>query len=169
MILANQKFVENVSCSELTQNGVLKLLRSKILKQMINFCIKKHGVGLAAIQVGIRQKFFVAYNPDIGIKGQINVGSWYTFMNPEYKLSNEKDNVYEIEECCLTYGKDNKYRVERYKKIIATWDEVNASGNIFRVEKTFEGLFSQIFQHECDHCFGTTIAKIGIKVENNET
>ena len=147
MNLSNPKFVENAVCAALTRKGILKLLQSKTIKQMVSLCTRKGGVGLAAIQVGILQKFFVAYRPDIKVKGQTNMGSWCVFMNPEYIPENKKE-TYTTKEGCLTYGKDNLYKVKRYKKIKASWDELDGANNVFRVTQIIDSEFSQIFQHE---------------------
>jgi peptide deformylase len=151
MNLQKPKFVENVSCIDLNQKDMIKLLQSKTLKQMINLCIRKNGIGLAAIQVGIRLKFFVAYRNE--------KDGWCLFMNPKYDSNSEKIKTIEG---CLTYGKD-KFEVERYKKITASWDEIDKDGNIIKKSEELTDTFSQIFQHECDHVNNITISKIGKK------
>jgi peptide deformylase len=151
MKLEKPKYVENVSCADLTRKDMMKLLQSKTLKQMINLCIRKNGIGLAAIQVGIRLKFFVAYRNE--------KDGWCLFMNPQYTSNEEKVKT---TEGCLTYGKD-KFEVKRYKNIKASWDEIDEDGNITRKEEEFIKMFSQVFQHECDHVYNITIAKIGKK------
>jgi len=164
MTLEKPQYVENVTCAELTRKDILKLLQSKILKQMISLCSRKNGIGLAAIQVGIRKKFFVAFRPDTKVKGQVNMGNWCVFINAEYKFKGKE--IYQVEEGCLTYGKDT-YLVTRHKKIIASWDEIDSSDNVKRVKQELDGLFAQVFQHECDHLNNITINRIGKKVGGN--
>lgn len=161
MNLANPKYVENVECYEMSKNDIIKMLQSKTPKQMINICVRKNGVGLAAIQVGIPKKFFVAFRPKNEEKEK---NEWCIFFNANYTVV-ENAEIYEVDEGCLTYGgMSNSHKVKRYKIINASWDEIDDKGNMFRKEETLDGLFSQIFQHECDHLKNITIAKIGKKV-----
>ena len=160
MNLMKPKYVENVECASLTRKDILKLLQSKTIKQMVSLCERKDGAGLAAIQVGIPKRFFVAYRPDVKVRGEVNLGSWCVFINAEYKTID--DNTIISKEGCLTYG-ERIFKVNRFKKIKASWDEIDKSGNIIRVEQELDGTFAIVFQHECDHLNNITISKIEIK------
>jgi len=101
-------------------------------------------LGLAACQVGIFERFFVAK-----IKG-----TWGVFINPVYKpLSCRYLSTQMCIEECLSY-RGEKYAVRRYVKIFAA-----ASG----YRTVLNGIDAIVFQHETDHCNGITIKMIGVR------
>ena len=110
-----------------------------ILDDMIETMREANGVGLAAPQVGIMRRIFVA-QPDP------EEGEVYCFVNPEI-ISLEGSQ--ESEEGCLSvpgyYG-----TVERPEKI--TIKGLDREGNM--QEYTFEGFEAVVMCHEFDHLEG---------------
>jgi peptide deformylase len=154
MVLAKPRYVENAVCVSISSPKDIVNLDNTI-KDMIEICRLHNGVGLAAPQVGIRQRFFIAFSSD---------KEWKLFINPRYvPIGNEKYNTIEG---CLTYGPEPHYLVQRYEKVQAIWQEIQ---NRILVDKTkvLEGVFAQIFQHETDHCDGVTTAMIGKLVKSD--
>lgn len=160
MTLAKPRYVENAVCISVSSPKDIIDLNTTI-KEMIEICRLNNGAGLAAPQVGIRQKFFIAFNSD---------REWRLFINPHYvPIGNEKYNTIEG---CLTYGPGVHYLVQRYKKVQAIWQEIQ-NGILVDKTKILEDVFAQIFQHETDHCgngneSGKTIAMIGKLVANDQ-
>lgn len=149
-------YVEKVVCKDVTIYDVLHYEGFlDYAKHMVKYCYENNGIGLAAPQIGLPLKMFVAFDVDNK--------EWNLFLNPKYESVDQEQ--YEVEEVCLTYGQENKYRVNRYTKIIATWDVLDTDEQML-IEKRREitGLAAQVFQHETDHCYGKTIATIGQKV-----
>lgn len=156
MKLVEPSLVESAKCERINLKNIAPFEKFfDNIKDMLKICIENEGVGIAAPQVGIPLMFFVALNTETKDFG--------LFMNPEYEaLSTEQCSV---EESCLTYGVENKYKVNRFHKIIAKWEEANIREQmLIERQKMLIGIDAQIFQHETDHCFGKTIAMIGEKV-----
>jgi peptide deformylase len=104
---------------------------------------KEKGVGLAAPQVGISWRLFVAETPD-GNK---------TFVNPEFVEKSFK--IIDYEEGCLSV-REGKYKgvwgeTRRHRSV--TVKALDAHGQEFTMRG--EGLLAIIFQHEIDHLDGT--------------
>lgn len=146
MNLADAKYVENIQCRSVSDIN----LNSIPVSEMIEYCESHNGVGLAAPQVGIPLKFFIALD--------LENRTWNLFINPSYKPIG---NAFETKEGCLTYPGEH-YIVNRFSKIIATWYVCHEK--LEKFSKTMDLLQAQIFQHETDHCEGRTIATIGRKV-----
>jgi peptide deformylase len=161
--LANPSIVENIKCEKITLQNMDNL--ESFLNtacSMIKLCLDQGGVGLAAPQVGIPLMFFVAID--------METKEWNLYINPEY--SKISDELYEVNEACLTYGIENKYKVKRYHKIISKWETIDPKElMLIEEQKMMFGLEAQIFQHETDHVGNgqlgkpTTIAMIGEKYE----
>jgi peptide deformylase len=103
---------------------------------------KEKGVGLAAPQIGISWRLFIAETPE-GNK---------TFVNPEFVKKSFK--IIDYEEGCLsvrdekkkgTWGKTRRHRSVTVKALDAHGKEFEMRG---------DGLLSIIFQHEIDHLDG---------------
>lgn len=141
------KDVENLE--EIKELGGVKLIND-----MIKLCIKENGIGLAAPQVGIHFKFFVAYFQEFL--------DWRLFINPVYRPLSQQtvDSV----EGCLTYGTENTYKVKRYTKILAEWYETSESRLVGKKQE-MTGISAIIFQHEVDHINSVTVAAKGEKIK----
>ncbi|PLV60501.1 peptide deformylase [Thermotoga sp. KOL6] len=112
----------------------------RIIGRMIETMYYYDGVGLAAPQVGISQKFFVM---DVG-DGPLAV------INPEIlETSNETETA---EEGCLSFP-DIFVEIERSKRIRVKYQNVHGEF----VEEELEGYPARVFQHEFDHLNGVLI------------
>ncbi|MBI4432311.1 MAG: peptide deformylase [Candidatus Omnitrophica bacterium] len=111
----------------------------KLVKDMIDTMYAENGVGLAANQVGVSQRIFVA-SPD-QVKGRELV-----FFNP--RIVKQEGAIKEFEGCLSI--PEFYEPVRRAKKV---WMRAtNMKGET--VEVKGEGLLSRIFQHEIDHLNG---------------
>ena len=82
--------------------------------------------------------------------------------NPKYYPGARKTSTWG--EKCLTYG-DLLFAIKRYKEIQAVWFEYDPDKKEFyRKAKALKGLEAEVFQHECDHLYGKTIATEGTLV-----
>jgi peptide deformylase len=108
------------------------------IEQMFTTMIRGRGIGLAAPQVGISQRFFIV---------QIEGDKQRVFINPEIiGTSSELENY---EEGCLSipgaYAK-----LERPAAVkVQAWNE---RGRPFTLEA--DGLLARVIQHELDHLQG---------------
>ena len=117
-----------------------------LVLHMRQMMVAHHGVGLAAPQIGINARVFVAQEPSKdGLSYQ---GKFYAVFNPKVESISKK--LIPDQEGCLSvpgyYG-----TVERADKItVSGWDK-----NKRPVKIKAEGYLARIFQHEIDHLNGT--------------
>jgi peptide deformylase len=110
----------------------------KITEQMFELMESKDGVGLAAPQVGIPERFFVVESDD-------NIRR--VFINPQIIKTSQETGPYD--EGCLSIPGE-------YETIIrptsVTVQALNEKGRPFTLEA--DGLLARIIQHEYDHLEG---------------
>lgn len=142
------KPVENPSSPEM----------KKLLEEMVQYLkdsqddewARKHkvraGVGLAAPQIGIGERFFAVY-VDIPGKGIIQYG----LINPEVLSTSLRKCCLKYGEGCLSVAEDKEGYVPRYYKIkIKAFDALQGK----EVIVTQTGYPAIILQHEFDHLNG---------------
>lgn len=111
----------------------------RLAEKMLQLMFESHGVGLAAPQVGITVRMFVA-------SPSFDPGDTGVYINPQI-LSAEGSQ--ETEEGCLSLpGISCKLK----RADIVTIQAMDLEGNLF--EETGEGLTACIYQHEYDHLDG---------------
>lgn len=140
--LVDKSIVENCKCESVTESEALELINGEVMSQFIALMITEEGRGLAAPQVGIMKKFFVA--KDFNMEPMFNC----------FYVSN--GSKFQLQEACLTYGKDNFTKTKRFKSVIAKYDQI-VDGKLVSFSKTLRGDDAVVFQHETDHLHGSTI------------
>ncbi len=115
-----------------------------LTRRMFQIMYAAGGVGLAAPQVGLTLRLFVA-NPTAQPGQEERV-----YVNPEI-LSQEGSET--NEEGCLSLPGVSS-RIKRSTRVRLRAQDLE--GNSF--EETGEGLLARIFQHETDHINGLTVA-----------
>jgi peptide deformylase len=110
-----------------------------VIDRMFKLMFDARGVGLAAPQVGLAVRVFVA-------SPTFDAGDRRVYINPELLAS---DGVQDGEEGCLSFP-GITCKVKRKK--IVTVRAMDRDGNVF--EETGEDLAARIFQHEVDHLDG---------------
>ncbi len=114
----------------------------KLAKNMAETMYKAPGIGLAAPQVGVSKRLFVA-----DISTQEKKDKLYILVNPEIiEFSEDKDKM---EEGCLSIP--NVYE-NVIRPIGIKIKAQNLKGEDFTL--TVEGLLARCFQHELDHLNG---------------
>lgn len=123
-----------------------------LIEDMIETMYAAPGVGLAAPQVGVPLRIFVA---DVS-QGR-NADDLIVMVNPEWV---ERDGVQLEEEGCLSVPGFNATVVRPARAIVRGLDRAGT-------ERTIEGtgLRARVFQHEMDHLDGTLFVDLlrGIK------
>jgi peptide deformylase len=114
----------------------------RLVDDMIQTMYAAPGIGLAATQVGVPLRIFVA---DISI-GR-NPADLITFINPEFV---ERDGMQLEEEGCLSVPGFNATLARPSRAVVKG---LNRDGQEQVVEAT--GLLARCFQHEMDHLEGT--------------
>ena len=109
----------------------------RILDEMVPMLAANHGVGLAAPQIGISQRFFIM-NPGDKLRKVINpvIVQYGSAMG-------------EMEEGCLSIPGVHK-KVRRPRRISVTYTDETGT----RVEEELKDYAARVFQHEYDHLDG---------------
>ena len=111
----------------------------RLVDRMFDLMLEVHGVGLAAPQVGVTVRLFVACPTGEAADRRV-------YVNPRITAL---EGAQEGEEGCLSFP-------EIYSKIkradLATIRALDLDGNAF--EETGQGLAARIFQHETEHLDG---------------
>lgn len=126
-----------------------------LAEKMLDLMVAGRGVGLAAPQVGVTVRLFVAVPTDDPTDRRV-------YINPEIVAVDGSDDG---EEGCLSFP-DISCRVKRYET--ATIRARGLDGELF--EETGMGLAARIYQHESDHLDGRllidrmgTVAKLAAR------
>ena len=113
-------------------------------EEMISLMKEANGMGLAAIQVGIKKRFFIMSDDEVrGKEAEIVIA-----INPE--IINEQGEVID-EEGCLSFPGVSA-NVKRAEKV--TMKALNENGEEFTLERS--GYLARCIQHEIDHLNGIT-------------
>ncbi len=127
----------------------------KLVKSMIDILKTANGLGLAAPQVGISERFFIVdtgyIEYDKATESDESENATYApaikaFLNPEL-ISGEGSQS--IEEGCLSVP-EYRAEVERYHQIKVRYQDIDFKEHT----ENLDGLFSIVFQHELDHLNG---------------
>ena len=114
----------------------------KKLKFLINDMKKTlyeaNGVGLAAPQIAVSKRIFVADNGETGFEA---------YINPVWKPDGEEKNI--DTEGCLSVP-EYFGEVERYSNVIIHYQDIRGK----RKTKKASGLLARCIQHETDHLNG---------------
>jgi peptide deformylase len=114
----------------------------QLIDDMIETMYAAPGIGLAAPQVGVRLRIFVA-----DVSGGHNPTELLTFINPEFV---ERDGVQREDEGCLSVP---GFNVTVARSSRAVLKGLGRDGDEQVVEAT--GLLARCFEHEMDHLDGT--------------
>lgn len=116
----------------------------KTLDEMVKSMDKQHGVGLAAPQIGVLQRFLVMINPD--------TKEIFKMINPT--IVSRSDKQCTMEEGCLSVlGNDDLpvyANVTRPESVEVEWFDENGNG----MRAKMSGYPARIVQHETDHLDG---------------
>ena len=114
----------------------------QVVDDMIQTMYAAPGVGLAAPQIGVPLRIFVA-----DISSGRTSGDLITFINPEFV---ERDGMQLEEEGCLSVPGFNATLARPSRAVVKG---LNREGEEQVIEAT--GLLARCFQHEMDHLEGT--------------
>lgn len=118
-------------------------LGKKIGRSMLESMEKSGGVGLAAPQVGLRYKMFVASESGKAVSGEV-------FISP--KIISVSGSLQIMEEGCLSIPNMLLPIARRQEIIISYLDQHGVDRQFKHV-----GMMARIIQHEYDHLFGVLI------------
>ena len=127
---------------EVTKDEINDDLRATIA-EMRELMFKACGVGLAAIQVGIKKRFFIMYNNLEEQNPEI-----ITIVNPQ--IIEQSGKIIDEEGCLSFPGVSAKVNRATTVKIKA----LNEFGDEIEIDK--DGFLARCIQHEIDHLNGIT-------------
>ncbi len=115
---------------------------------MYDAMLEAQGIGLAAPQVGIQQRFFV-YDRHLLTEGSAPSGTPQVLINPVIK---ESSGEWLYQEACLSVP-GLAWDIVRPKELLVSGFDLNGE------EVTFEAdeLFARLIQHEIDHLDGVLL------------
>jgi peptide deformylase len=102
------------------------------------------GVGLAATQIGVPLRVFVAKHDDFKSE----------FINPVILSTGDEKST--LEEGCLSIPNVG-VNVERHESIRVQYSVLDDDGNLIQKVEEFDGYVARIIQHEIDHLDGICI------------
>lgn len=138
-VLPVVKFPDKVLSTKASEVLRITDVDRKLVRDMIDTMYAEEGVGLAANQVGILKRLFVASADQVR-------GKEVVFFNP--KIVRKEGHIKEFEGCLSV--PEFYEPVKRFKIV---WIQgMTLEGKL--VEMKGEGLLSRIFQHEIDHLNG---------------
>lgn len=114
-----------------------------LVQQMFDTMIAAKGIGLAANQVGLRHRLF--------IMGSEHDGLVAACFNP---VVTAVDGMLLADEGCLSFP--NLFLKVKRPEIVAVSYQ-DSDGAV--VERTFDGIWARVFQHELDHLDGIVFTK----------
>lgn len=132
------------------KSRLVKSITTKDLELFSNMVVTmraSRGVGLSAVQVGVRRQLIVADTGDGVIK----------LVNPEIAEVKGSD---QISEGCLSFPEVN-IDIERADKVVIS--ALNEKGKSVRIKAV--GLMARVLQHEIDHLKGKLIVDYAAPVE----
>src|SRR3989344_1845044 len=123
-----------------------------LISNMKKLMKKYDGIGLAANQIGLLERVFIANGKDK--RGKLK---FYAIFNPEIIKTSKTTNI-DIEGCLSIPGVNGE--VARFDEIvISAQDEVGK-----KVKITSSKLLARVFQHEIDHLNGVLFIDKAIKI-----
>ena len=153
--------VENIPKAQDTPvDNLMKIYKTCL--QMEKICIDGNGIGLAALQIGVPWRLFIARH----------LGNFQYYINCEYSsLVDINQKHLQSIEGCLSFP-DRKFLVERYPKINVVGKMLIVDNDLklvdFNIDITdTKDIFLIIAQHEIDHFYGREkmIDLIGREIE----
>lgn len=118
-----------------------------LIKTMRAIMVDADGIGLAANQIGLNFKMFVALVPILNEQGKKEGQTFYAFFNPKI-IKEEKEKVL-MKEGCLSVP-ETAGSVLRAEKV--TLEAFDKHGKKVKVKAW--GILAHVFQHEVDHLNG---------------
>jgi peptide deformylase len=118
----------------------------QLVADMTETMYAAHGIGLAAIQVGVDKRVVVI---DLQAEGEDGkpVRDPHAYINPE--ILSVSDDVSTYNEGCLSIP-EQYAEVERPARCRVRWLDTEGQPR----EEEFDGLLATCMQHEIDHCDG---------------
>ena len=126
-------------------NDMIEFLTNSQIEEMAEKYKLRPGMGLAAVQLGFLERYFVVVH-------EYDDGKFdnYVVINPKIVSNSSEIIATEVGEGCLSVNRDVEGHVPRYARV--TVEGYDEDGNMIRIRAREE--LSIAFQHEIDHLNG---------------
>lgn len=118
----------------------------ELIWKMVRACVVNRGVGLAAPQIGVFKRMFIAEEAP---------GNFRAYLNPGFTVISGSAKCGAVEGCLSVPGKN--VLVSRFVSIAAFWAELTEDGGLEEHEDILVDQRARVFQHELDHLSGIDI------------
>lgn len=125
----------------------------QLIASMREMLYETQGVGLAAPQVDVRKKIALIYIPESAalLRDNVKPVDMHVLINAKYKPSENTEMFSDFEGC---YSVNSVYgKVPRYYSIELEYQDESGT----KIQKTVEGFYARVLQHEIDHLNGKLI------------
>ena len=143
--LVDKSEVEGIVCEDVTEAEVENIL-TEYVPGMEKIVKELGGYGVAAPQIGVKKKFFVARTAE---SEEFNVYFNAFFIKDGASRTTRMEG-------CLSYGLQNYAPVKRFKSIRLIYDKWE-DGKLVKKNEKFKSLDAAIMSHEAEHLIGKTI------------
>jgi peptide deformylase len=136
---------------DVEQHEILSPEFQKLLDDMMATAMNLNALGLAASQIGVNKRVFIARAEDMS-------DNFVVFINPEFVM--KKDRVKHYGEACLSLP-EKGFKVNRFKNVVIKAQD--RTGVLFTI-KSKTKIQAFIFQHEMDHLNGMLLNSRGVEI-----
>ena len=124
------------------------------------------GMGMAAIQLGIKKRYFVIVYETTKENDIEQSFETYVVVNPKIVSHSEEEICAEVGEGCLSVNRDTEGYVKRYARVTVSGYDMTGSNITIRAREEL----AIAFQHEIDHLNGILfIDKLTDDIDNIRT
>lgn len=141
-------------------NDMLEYLRKSQIEEIAEKECLRPGMGMAAIQLGIKKRYFVIVHEITKEDDLEQHFNNYVIINPKIISHSEEEICVETGEGCLSVNRDVDGFVKRYARITITGYDIDGNEITIRAREDL----AIAFQHELDHLDGILFID---KITNN--
>ena len=147
-------------------NDMIKYLHDSQIEELSEKYNLRPGMGLAAIQLGIKKRYFVVVHEITTEEGTEQKFDTYILINPKMVSHSEEMICADAGEGCLSVNRETDGYVKRYARIKLRAYDID--GNEIEIRAREE--LAIAFQHELDHLNGILFTdKITYNIEGIRT
>ena len=141
-------------------NDMIEYLHDSQIEELAEERNLRPGMGMAAIQLGIKKRYFVVVHEVTEEDDTEQKFDTYIIVNPKVLSHSEELIAAEVGEGCLSINRETNGYVKRYARIKIEGYDINGNKIIIRAREEL----AIAFQHELDHLNGILFID---KITNN--
>ncbi len=147
-------------------NDMIEYLHDSQIEELAEERNLRPGMGMAAIQLGIKKRYFVVVHEVTEEDDTEQKFDTYIIVNPKVLSHSEELIAAEVGEGCLSINRETNGYVKRYARIKIEGYDINGNKIIIRAREEL----AIAFQHELDHLDGILFTdKLTNDISNTRT